>query len=212
LALTVNYCAPIAKGEFDVDLRLVKANRSSQHWCVELSQAGAEPAALATAVFAERRVSWSQQQVKMPSAKPFEEIRRYPDVAASWTRQYDFRFIEGMVDVRNGIMRPGSAFSKLWIGDRVPRRIDALSLLAMSDAFFARIFHVKGEIVPIGTVSLTTYFHADADDLAKEAITHVLGVADARTFHKSYGDQSGELWSPSGRLLATTTQMTYFKA
>jgi hypothetical protein len=55
LALTVNYCAPIAKGEFDVDLRLVKANRSSQHWCVELSQAGAEPAALATAVFAERR-------------------------------------------------------------------------------------------------------------------------------------------------------------
>ena len=52
----------------------------------------------------------------------------------------------------------------------------------------------------------------DADDLAKENITRVLAVADARIFHKSYGDQSGELWSPGGRLLATTTQIGYFKA
>ncbi|WP_024515819.1 thioesterase family protein [Bradyrhizobium sp. Tv2a-2] len=214
LAVTVNYCAPIAEGAFDLDLRLVKANRSSQHWYVELSQEGREPATLATAVFAERRPSWSQAQVTMPEAQPFEKIRRYPDVAASWTRQYDFRFVEGLVDMAAGVelQQPGSAFSKLWIGDRVPRKIDALSLLAMSDAFFARIFHVKGEIVPIGTVSLTTHFHADAEDLSREDITHVLGVADAKIFHKSYGDQNGELWSPSGRLLATTTQMTYFKA
>ncbi|MFN5455659.1 acyl-CoA thioesterase domain-containing protein, partial [Bradyrhizobium sp.] len=32
LAVTVNYCAPIAEGPFDLDVRLVKANRSSQHW------------------------------------------------------------------------------------------------------------------------------------------------------------------------------------
>src|SRR5712671_5486267 len=57
LALTVNYCAPIAQGGFDLDVRLVKANRSSQHWCVELTQDGGEVAALATAVFAERRPS-----------------------------------------------------------------------------------------------------------------------------------------------------------
>lgn len=213
LALTINYCAPIAEGDFDLDLRLAKANRSSQHWHVELSQGGAEPATLATAVFAERRSSWSQQQLKMPDAPRFEEIRRYPDVAANWTRQYDFRFVEGLIDMGASVRsQPGSAFSKLWIGDRVPRKIDALSLLAMSDAFFARIFHAKGEVVPIGTVTLTTYLHADAGDLAGEDISHVLGVADAKIFHKSYGDQSGELWSPSGRLLATTTQMTYFKA
>ena len=38
LSLTVNFCAPIAKGAFDLDVRLVKANRSTQHWCVELTQ------------------------------------------------------------------------------------------------------------------------------------------------------------------------------
>ena len=62
LALTVNYCSPIAEGAFDLDVRLVKANRSSQHWCVEMTQAGGEVATLATAVFAERRPSWSHQQ------------------------------------------------------------------------------------------------------------------------------------------------------
>ena len=68
-----------------------------------------------------------------------------------------------------------------------------LSLMSMSDAFFGRIFHVRRELVPFGTVSLTTYFHADADDLAAEDISRVLAVADAKIFNKSYGDQNGEL-------------------
>jgi acyl-CoA thioesterase len=213
LALTVNYCAPIAEGDFDLDIRLVKANRSSQHWCVELTQGGGEVATLATAVFAERRPSWSHQQAQFPGAQPFEQIRPYPKVAAKWVKQYDFRFAEGDPDFAGAKKdAPASAFSKLWIGDRVPRKIDFLSLMSMSDAFFARIFHARRELVPFGTVSLTTYFHADAADLAAEDITRVLAVADAKIFHRSYGDQNGELWSPNGRLLATTTQIAYFKA
>ena len=66
LSLTVNFCAPVAEGAFDLDVRLVKANRSSQHWCVEMTQGGGEVATLATAVFAERRPSWSHQQAAFP--------------------------------------------------------------------------------------------------------------------------------------------------
>jgi acyl-CoA thioesterase len=213
LSLTVNYCAPIVEGPFDLDVRLLKANRSSQHWSVELTQGGTEVAAFATAVFAVRRPSWSHQSVSFPGAPPFERTRPYPKIAAPWVKQYDFRFVDGEPELSAGPnTEPASGFSKLWIGDRSPRKIDALSLMSMSDAFFARIFHVRRELVPIGTVSLTTYFHTDADDLAAEDITHVLATADAKVFHKSYGDQSGELWSPNGRLLATTTQMAYFKA
>jgi acyl-CoA thioesterase len=213
LALTVNYCAPIAEGDFDLDVRLVKANRSSQHWCVELTQDGGEVATLATAVFAERRPSWSHQPALFPQGIPFEQIQPYPRIKATWANQYDFRFIEGNPDLSGAKNdAPASAFSKLWIADRVPRKTDMLSLMSMSDAFFARIFHARHEMVPFGTVSLTTYFHADAEELAAEDISRVLAVADAKIFHKSYGDQNGELWSPNGRLLATTTQIGYFKA
>ena len=55
LALTVNFCALIAEGDFDLDVRLVKASRSTQHWSVELTQGGSDVTTLATAVFAERR-------------------------------------------------------------------------------------------------------------------------------------------------------------
>ena len=212
IALTVNYCAPIAEGDFDLDVHLIKANRSSQHWCVELSQGGNDVATLATAVFAERRPSWSHQVAEMPETKPFDAIRPYPKAAAPWVKQYDFRFIEGDPDFGSAKDLPASAYSKLWIGDRVPRKIDKLSLVSMSDAFFARVFHARRALVPFGTITLTTYFHLSAEDLIGEDITHVLACADARIFNRSYQDQTGELWSPSGRLLATTTQMGYFKA
>jgi len=199
LALTVNYCAPIAAGAFDLDLRLVKANRSSQHWCVELTPGGGEVATLATAVFAERRPSWSHLSAPFPQSKPFEQIRPFPKIAATWANQYDFRFVEGDPGWDGAAApqtEPASAYSKLWIGDRVPRTIDMLSLMSMSDAFFGRVFHIKRALIPFGTVSLTTYFHADAEDLAVEDTS----------------DQNAELWSPNGRLLATTTQIAYFKA
>src|SRR6266851_4587562 len=124
LALTVNFCAPIAQGAFDLDVRLVKANRSTQHWSVELTQGGTEVATLATAVFAERRPSWSHQQAEFPQAPPFEATRSYSksNLTMSWVRQYDFRFVEGEPRFTGApYPAPASAFSKMWIGDHVPR-------------------------------------------------------------------------------------------
>ena len=152
-------------------------------------------ATLATAVFAERRPSWSHQQAQFPQAKPFEQILPYPKIAASWANQYDFRFVEGYPDF-SGAKKdvPASAFSKLWISDRVPRKIDMLSLMSMSDAFFARIFHARRELVPFGTVSLTTYFHADADDLARRGY-------QPRARGRRRQDLPQELWRPERRIV-----------
>lgn len=212
LALTVNYCAPIAKGPFDLNVRLIKPNRSSQHWSVELTQ-GEDVAAFATAVFAIRRPSWSHQPKTMPHVTPFEDAKPYSKAAANWVRQYQFRFVDRGPQIADGTdKRLASAHTKLWIRDAAPRKLDAISLASMGDAFFGRIFHVRKEIVPFGTVSMTTYFHTDAEELAAMKTDTVLGVADASVFHKSYGDQIAELWSPDGKLLATTQQVTYFKA
>ncbi len=213
LSVTVNFCAPVASGSFDLTARLLKATRSTQHWMIELVQNG-DVAAFMTAVFATRRSSWSHQPAIMPDAPPFDQVKLLPDsVVAPWARQYQFRFVEGVPQYgKIANSTPASAYSRMWLSDTMPRRIDCLSLLSMSDTFFARIFHVLGTIVPIGTVSMTTVFHADAADLAAEDITMVLGAADANIFHKSFSDQTGELWSPGGRLLATTSQVVYFKA
>ena len=191
LSLTVNFCAPVAEGAFDLDVRLVKANRSSQHWCVEMTQGGGDVATLATAVFAERRPSWSHQQAAFPGAAPFEQARRFPNTPMTWTHQYDFRFVEGEPSFYGSpAASPLDAYSKQWIGDHVPRKIDMPSLMSMSDAFFGRVFLARRELIPFGTVSITTYFHTSSDELAAEDITRVLAVADAKIFHRSYGDQT----------------------
>jgi acyl-CoA thioesterase len=214
LVLTTSLCAPVARGPFQLHTRLVRANRSSQHWTVELSQPEGGVSAIASAVFATRRDSWAHQPAAFPKAPAFDAtpVYRFNDPVPAWISHYEFRFAHGAPGFDTGASTPNDPTSLVWMRDREPRRLDALSLAAISDAFFGRVFQALGRVVPFGTVSIATYFHADADDLAAENATAVLGAATGRSFTKNYGDQIGELWSPSGRLLATTTQMAYYKA
>ena len=212
VSLTINFCAPIERGPFDLAVREVRTNRSSQHWYVELSQSSGV-AATATAVFALRRPTWSHLVAHMPHSPPPEAVAVFPQGRSlPWVDQYEFRFVDGAPDLRETpLAEPATARTLAWIRDRVPRQIDGVSLCSMADAFFGRIFHVRGTLAPFGTISMTVYFHADSADLQSDRITTVLGLADARVFHKSYADQTAELWSPSGALLASTHQVAYYK-
>jgi acyl-CoA thioesterase len=215
LALTVNFCAPIEKGELAVHAKRVRANRSSQHWQVEFRQGdGAEPVLTASIVTAVRRETWSHRPSASPVSLPSWDATPAFDNRASltWVSQYEFRFAEGAPEIGEmTVDPPRSPRSVLWMRDATPRPLDFLSLAAMSDAFFGRIFQVIGRIPPFGTVSMTTYFHAAADELAAHGPAPLAAVADARVFHRSFCDQSAELYSAGGQLLATAVQVAYFR-
>jgi hypothetical protein len=146
-------------------------------------------------VFAERRPSWSHQQAAFPGAAPFEQARAFPNTPMTWTHQYDFRFVEGEPSFYGSpASSPLDAYSKQWIGDHVPRKIDMLSLMSMSDAFFGRVFLARRELIPFGTVSITTYF------------PHLLGRTRGRGHHAGVGrggrqDFPQELWRPARRIV-----------
>jgi len=65
--------------------------------------------------------------------------------------------------------------------------------------------------VAAGTVSLTIHFHADADTLNAQGARPVLGTARALHFGKGYFDQTAEVWSDAGQLLAASHQVVYYK-
>ena len=214
LALTVNFCAPIARGEFTVRVRRRRANRSSQHWSVEFTQGESTEAVLtASIVTAVRRETWSHAVARAPRLPAWESVAPLDTGAKlSWVAQYEFRFVEGKLAPTEATPEPPrSPRSALWIRDAVPRPLDFLSLAAMSDAFFGRIFQVIGRIPPFGTVSMTTYFHASGEELAAHGSAPLAGVADAKVFHRSFCDQSVELYGNGGQLLATSTQVAYFR-
>ncbi len=211
LALTVNYLAPIVDGEFRIAARAVRTNRSNQHWQVELSQDG-EPKTTATAVFAAQRDTWSDSELMMPEASAPESLP-VPDAPAMvvWIGNYDLRFVEGAIPGPDDGPNPSST-TTLWVRDRRGRALDHAALAAQCDIFYPRTFLRLGAFGPAGTISFTVYFHADSAELAAVGDDYVLGSTRANRFTGGYFDQSAELWSRSGTLLATTHQLVYYKA
>lgn len=212
ISLTVNFAGPIADGAFEIEARPVRTNRSTQHWSLQLVQQGAV-AVTATAVLAQRRQTWSAGEASMPPDMPPASDLKPLGLpgAPAWVSQYEMRFAEGEAPtVFDGREQP-HAHSRMWIRDAQPRALDFLSLAALCDSFFPRIFIRRRAPTPIGTVSLTCFFHADAALLAQQGERHVLGSARALAYRNGYFDQSAEIWGDDGQLLAVSHQMVYFK-
>jgi acyl-CoA thioesterase len=209
VALTVNFAAPIADGEFEISRRAARTNRTNQHWIVELSQGGVV-ATTATAVFGIRRDTWSDTQAVPPTAPPPEQIARSSrENLPVWIGMYDMRFAEGSFS--GGAIQTGSSStSTLWVRDAAQRQIDFPALAAMSDIFFPRVFLRRG-VIPAGTISMTTYFHANGQHLSALDGDYVLATARADRFDRGFFDQNAQLWSRDGDLLTTTYQIVYFK-
>ncbi|MGV9797066.1 acyl-CoA thioesterase [Mycobacterium sp. NPDC003449] len=210
IALTANYLAPIADGEFDIDTRVVKTNRSNQHWILELSQGG-EARTTATAVFGPRRETWGHSEVAAPAAPAPEGVdRSRPSFDVVWFANYDTRYVDGaMPEPQDGGSE--SSTTTLWVRNDPPRPMDFASLTAVSDIFYPRVFLRHGRFVPAGTVTITIYYHAGSDELAAQGDDFVLGTARAHRFSRGYFDQEAQLFGRDGTLLATTHQFVYFK-
>lgn len=212
VAFTLNFTAPVADGPFSISARAARTNRSTQHWVIEATQ-DSGVVALATAVFAERRPTWSNTEARAPQDMPAPTSLTRMDAQnrPAWVQRYDMRFTEGSFPhAFDGQEQPHSQ-SRLWLRDHPPRPLDYPALLAISDSFFPRVFIRRRRLSPIGTVSITTYFHADEAALAAQSDHYLMGTARAHKFHQGFFDQSGELWSHDGQLLATTHQTVYFK-
>ncbi|MDB5731060.1 MAG: acyl-CoA thioesterase [Variovorax sp.] len=216
VALTVNYAAALAPGAFEVLAVPVCTNRSTQHWTVQISQPGAEGRpqvnTTATVLTAVRRDTWGESDLPMPAVPPPAEVERFAigPAGVAWLDQYEMRPVSGTVPARwDG--RLAHSESRLWLRDARPRALDFASLAAMSDLFYPRVWLRRATRVPAGTVSITTYFHADAALLAEVGTGYLLGRAVGQQFRNGFFDQAAQLWSEGGALLATSNQIVYYK-
>lgn len=213
VSLTVNFAAGVSDGPFEIQVTEIRTNRSTQHWFITQNQ-GDSVVTTATAIFAKRRETWESTQLTMPPLPPFEALEQINAGARPpFAKQYDYRLRGGQAEMFENLDAEGnrSSESLLWIRDTIPRPLDMLSLTAMSDIFFPRIFVLRGQLVPAGTVSLTIYFHAGLAEVEKIGVRPLLGHARGGRFWNNYFDQSAEMWSESGDLLVTSSQIVYFK-
>ena len=215
LSLTVNYAGALTEGDFELQVTPVRTNRSTQHWTVSLLQKDKEGALVvtttATAVTAARRETWSLSDIPMPAVPRPTDVPQLDFIkGVEWVNRYEMRPVTGAIPEQwDG--RGDTSLTQLWMRDAPARSLDFCSLASMADIFFPRVWLRRASRVPAGTVSITVYFHASAAELQATGEGYVLGQARAQEFRNGFFDQTAQLWNESGRLLATTHQIVYFK-
>jgi len=211
VAFTVNFAAALADAPFLVLARPARTNRSTQHWIVEMRQ-GEQTVATATAFTAQRRETWGATEVPMPEVPRPQEVPPPSRTGrVEWLDRYDMRFIDGgFPPVWDGADEQDSR-TQLWVRDHPQRPLDFASLTALSDVFFPRIWRRRATLTPLGTVSMTVYFHCSRPQLQATGTGYLLGQAQAQAFRDGYFDQTAQLWNEAGELLVTTHQVVYYK-
>jgi Thioesterase-like superfamily len=208
VALTVNYAAPIRAGEYVLETRAIRSNRTTQHWSVMLVQGDhREVMVSATAVFALRRPTWSDTEAKAPDMSPALDCPRVkPRSDIAWFDRYDMRVPAG------GMSFGGSeSLTTGWIRDDPPRPLDFPALASICDTFFPRVYLRRAARVPIGTVSLNIYFHADRAAVARNGEGYLSTRAQAQAYGGGFYDHHAQVWAADGTLLAVTQQIVWFK-
>ena len=215
IALTVNFAGPVVAGPFMVSATPRRTNRSTQHWVIELTQldqAGLPGVMLTgTAITAVRRSTWGSDEIERPDVpRPEGLLEEKPMTGVEWIHRYDMRFVDGPFPTE-WKAQGDTSLSRLWMRDVPARCLDFCSLASMADIFFPRVYLRRALRVPVGTVALTIYFHAEAAQLSESGSGYLLGQARGQSFRNGFFDQSSQLWNEAGLLLATTNQIVYYK-
>lgn len=211
VAITTNFCTGVKPGPFEIHVTLERSGKYIQHWSVRQIQDDTV-CTTASIVTGRRTDTFAHQVAQMPDVPSHEQTPKAPAPGAlAFLHQYDFRFIEGAPVLDRRFETLQSDLTRIWMRDAQPRPLDWASFSALSDGFPLRLLSVRGGLKPMGTVSLTTYFLCSADDLAAQGTAPILGQARSTMFNAHFHDQQSLYWGKDGRLLASGTQVVWFK-
>jgi acyl-CoA thioesterase len=213
VALTVNFCGAVEAGAFRITVRLVRDGRSTQHWLVEQSQEGRGVATTASVVTGPERETWAHRPGVAPDMPSPDTMSVFStEGRPGWLARYEMRYATG--EPKFGATAAGelgSGYTRNWVRDNPPRPLDYPALAAISDSFVVRLLQVRGDVPPVATSTLSTYFLADQAAMTRQGDRRLIGVADVRAFQHGFHDQTAELWSDDGELLAVSNQVVWFK-
>lgn len=209
LSLTVTFLGGCQDGVLDGRCRLLRRGRTNEHWTAEFADSAGNLVAHAVATFGLRRatVALGQMATPAPAPKP-EDVPPRPDFGnngPAFFKAYDYRQFVGRPFRINE-----TAATRGWLKDMDGRPLDYVSLAAAADAPMPRVFLKSETPSPIATMTMSVYFHADAEGFAEAGGGFILIDADMRSGRDGFHDQIGQLWTASGRLLATTEQIVWY--
>jgi acyl-CoA thioesterase len=206
-ALTVNFLNAVPAGvSLILRTKFLGGGRSLAHWRCDLSVDRSDDlAATATMVLAKRRESQVFTEPTMPDAPPPESLPIFHPPGAPVFAHNDMRIVSGSSFNQN------STHSLVWEREASGRRLDAVQLAYLCDIGAPRVFYVSDGPRPSSTVTLSLYIHATDAELSACGDDFILSdMIGTRIEHSTVGESS-KLWSRSGKLIATSEQLCWFR-
>jgi len=207
VSITTDFMSGMKDGPYSLSTICHRAGRSTEFWAANIQQAEASsPALRASAVFGETRDTIEWTEGEMPEAPPPEDCAPFVP-PRPWAEHIAIRPC-----LNTDIFNAKSTRNALWVNFTQPRPLDDIGLVCLADTPTPRVFFVAHEFTVLSTISMTVYLHASDTDLKDAGSDWILLEANAGRGGNGFYDQHARLWSRSGKLLATTQQMVWYKA
>ena len=207
VAFTVDFMKAPKEGAVVIRRTCDRAGRTASFWRVELEMADGTPCARALLTMAERRDTGVFSPETMPDVPRPDAVERFETtlLPVKWAHLYETRVVKGAM----GGITPDTQ-SLVWVRDADRRPLDHVSMLALSDSPFPRLFLATGRPSNISTITMTTYLHASTAELQTIGSAHIL--ADSRCARSVGGfyDQHTHFYSQAGDLVAASQQMVWY--
>jgi len=128
-----------------------------------------------------------------------DERVELPPAARNWTTdlRYDAPFFSGR----------GTARIAGWIRTIDPRPLDAIALVAISDALPPAPFPKVDAPMMVPTIDLTVHIRADLPQAAMSPDDSVFAEFVTNHVADGFNDEDGFIWAPDGTLLAQSRQL-----
>jgi acyl-CoA thioesterase len=205
-SLALHFAAAPGAGELDVTVALEREGRSFSAASVRIEQDG-RPMTLALATLGDLSRSGAEWgSGVMPEARPLAEtqgVRADQSNVPAFMRNYDLRWaLGGEPAAVEELAETGG-----WMRTAEPRALDAPLVAALTDAWAPAAFVALGRFVAAPTLDLTIHFRRPLPVPGMAPDEYVLGRFRTRLSVAGVWEEDGELWTPSGELIAQSRQL-----
>ncbi|WP_421790812.1 acyl-CoA thioesterase [Hyphobacterium sp.] len=207
ISITADFLTGMTEDPIEVSAICHRVGKSTEFWAASIKQGDApSPALRATGVFSKRRDTLEWTEGEMPDAPPPQDCERFQP-PRTWGERIEIR-----PALNTDFFNSDSTRNALWVRFAKDRPLDPIGLVCLADTPTPRVFFTAKRFVPLSTVSMSVYLHASAEDYSNVGADYVFIDAYAGRGGGGFYDQHARIWSRSGKLLATTQQMVWYKA
>jgi len=202
-SFTIHYVRPPEAGPVEIVTTVEREGRSMTSMSARLLQQG-ETFAIALGAFSRSRPSIDYAELTMPDVPPADQAKPLAvDGAPPHIGYFSLRPVLGPPPFSGG----DRALTGGWMRLAEAQVADAPAVVAYSDAWMPAIFSRIRDRVGVPTVDLTVHFRAPVPVADVSPDDHYLVVFRTPVANDGFLVEDGEIWSPSGVLLAQSRQL-----